>query len=244
MLTYFRWNNLGIAALESSADTFEPNAALSEILGKLWEAEGNQQKATARYRIAIAADPSYWPVYYRLGTQSLRNGQTHEAEQYLRLALKHQPDSLPILLRLARVFERTGNDAEAIKSYRKINELQPNLAPVMNNLAWLLSKKPETLDEALGYARLAVDAQPSRAEVRDTLGWIFFQKGDYSSAREHLDKAAFFNSVNPSILFHRGMAYYKLGDRERALADFKKADSASFPFPERQLTQNMIQELS
>jgi tetratricopeptide (TPR) repeat protein len=243
-LTQFRWNRLGIQKLEEVLRKAGPNAALLEIVGGLWEKEGQPDKAALSYQSAVAADPSYWPAYHRLGVQSLHAGQAAQAEQYLKSALKYQPNSPALLLNLARAFETGGNGAEALKTYRKINELHPNLAPVMNNLAWLLAKSPDTLDQALEYARLAVAAQPLKAEVRDTLGWILFQKGDYKAAKEQLDKAVLFDSLNPSIRYHRGMAHLRLDDRAEALEDFKKAGAATTPFPERQLNENMIRELS
>lgn len=243
-LTRFRWNRPGIQKLEEVLRKTGPNAALLEIVGGLWEKEGQSDKALFSYQSAVKADPSYWPAYHRLGVLSLQAGETAEAERYLKSALKYRPDSPAILLNLARACEAGGNDTEALNTYRKINELHPNLAPVMNNLAWLLAKNPDTLDEALGYARSAVDVQPLKAEVRDTLGWILFQKGDYEAAKEQLDKAVLFDSLNPSIRYHRGMAYLKLDDRAKALEDFRKAGAAAAPFPEKELNENMIRELS
>jgi len=121
--------------------------------------------------------------------------------------------------------------------------MYPNQAIVTNNLAWLLAKHPKTLDQALEYAQSAVAAQPMKAEVRDTLGWVYFKKGDYRAAVEHLNGAVLLNSLNPSIRYHRGMALFKLGDKVKALEDFREADAVSKPFPEQQMNRDMIREL-
>jgi Tfp pilus assembly protein PilF len=136
-----------------------------------------------------------------------------------------------------------GNDEEALKTYRRANELYPNLASVLNNLAWLLAKNPDTVDQALHYAQSAASIQPFRASARDTLGWVYYQKGDYSDAKEQLDKAVLFDSLNPSIRYHRGMTHLKLGEKIKALQDFREAASSSVPFPEKVQTDEMIGQL-
>jgi tetratricopeptide (TPR) repeat protein len=243
-LSHVQWHLLGIKKLENIAQKADSNAALFELIGGLWEREGGSGKGQLSYQLAIAADSSYWPAHYRLGLQALHTGQTEQAEHYFHSALRYQPDSLAILLGLARLYEANGNATAALKTYQKLNSLYPNIPPIMNNLAWLLALNPEELDEALEYARLAVAAQPVNANALDTLGWLFFQKGDYESAREQLDRAVLFNSLNPSIRYHRGMTYFKLGDKTAAMENFGAAKSALTPFPEKQLTEKMIRELS
>ena len=243
-LSQIGWRLPGIAKLENALRTVGPNAAMLEIIGGLWLKEGQHDKAISSYQAALAADPYYWPAYYQLGNQLLRTGQAERAERHFKSALKHEPDSLAILLGLARVYEKTGNDEETIRTYLKINEHYPDLASVMNNLAWLLAKKPDTLDQALEYASRAAASQPFKAEVLDTLGWIYYQKNEYRRAMEHLEKAVLFNSLSPSIRYHRGMTYLKLGDKNEALEDFRKADSAATAFPEKEHNKEMILQLS
>jgi len=238
------WQRPAISRFEHVLEKTQPNTALMEIVGRLWEKEGEPNKAIAMYQSAIAADSSYWPAYYRLAVQSFRAGETAHAEESFRSALKYQPNSLFILLGLARLYESTGNDAQALKIYRAIDELHPNLAPVMNNLAWILAKNPETLEQAVTYAQSAATAQPLKADFLDTLGWTYFLKGDYTNARENLDKAVLLDSSNPTIRHHRGMVYLRLGDKKNALADFRDAGATKAPFPERQLNDEMIRNLS
>jgi tetratricopeptide (TPR) repeat protein len=239
-----RWHLPSLARLKTFADMSDPNPALCELIGGLYEKEGLYDEATRYYNSALAADSSYWPVHNRLGVLSLRSGELAEAESHFLSASKQQPQSLIILFNLGRVYLLRGNDEAALATYREINQAYPNLAPVLNNLAWLLAKKPDRLEQALEYAKLAAASQPLNADVRDTLGWILYQKGNYELARHELDAAVLFNSLNPSIRYHRGMVYYKLGQTEKALAEFKEAASARSSFPERDLNERMVKELS
>ncbi len=243
-LSQVRWRRLGIARLENILRKTGPNPALLELVGGLWEKEGQPEKATESYRSAAAADPSYWPAHYQLGEQAFASNRPDEAERHYLEARKYQPDSSAILLGLAQVYETTGIDDAAIEIYREIGELHPNLASVMNNLAWLLSKNPDTIDEALEYATRAATSQPYRAETHDTLGWIYFQKRDYRNAGTHFDKAVLFNAIDPSIRYHRGMLFYKSGDGDRALEEFRQAEASTSSFPEKELNNEMISKLS
>lgn len=243
-LAHVQWRLPAIEKLGKIAKNIPPNASLYEMIGGLWEREGRPDEAIASYQFAISADAQYWPAHYRLGILSLNAGKGAEAEVYLRNALKHNPDSLMILIAMARAFEMNGKDDEAIAAYQKLNALHPDLPSVTNNLAWLLADKPSALNEALQYARSAVDLQPSKAEFRDTLGWIHFQLKDYEEARQQLDKAVFLNPANPSIRYHRGMAYFMLGDKTMALEEFKKAGETATAFPERQRNEDMLRKLT
>ncbi len=243
-LARVRWISAALERLEHLKGEIKPNAALLELIGSFWEDVGKPAEAQKEYAVAMAAEPDYWPAYYRSGLLRAASGSHDEAIRSFEAGLKQKPDSVRMLIALAGEYELLGKDADAEKIYRKVNQIQPDLPPVLNNLAWLLSKRPNTLDQALQFAQDAVEAQPSKAALRDTLGWIYFQKGQYEKAREHLDRAILFDSSNPSIRYHRGMAYLKLGEAEKARQDFKKCEDSATPFPERPLVEQMLKQLS
>jgi tetratricopeptide (TPR) repeat protein len=243
-LSQVRFYLLSVTELENIRTKASTNPALCEIIGGLWAREGNLDKSLASYQAAINADPAYWPAHYQIARHSLGSSKMESAERHFRLALEYRPDSLAILLGLARLNERMGNNKEAIQTYVMINELYPNMPSVLNNLAWLLAKDKATLDQALTYAEQAAVSQPFKAGIRDTLGWIYYQRGDYTKARNELDKAVLFDPADPTIRYHRGMSYLKLGDKDKAREDFEHGNSSGLPFQERKLNEEMIRKLS
>jgi tetratricopeptide (TPR) repeat protein len=80
----------------------------------------------------------------------------------------------------------------------------------LNNLAYYLAS--ENADEALKFAQQAAELAPDSPYVQDTLGWIYYRKGLYSSAIRYL-KTAVAKEPNPRRQFHLGMSYLKSGDR-------------------------------
>jgi tetratricopeptide (TPR) repeat protein len=234
------WSVAGLERLEQFIAKDGPNAALLEMSGNAWEEEGQPARARRHYEDAVAAEPEYWPAYYRLGLLAAAEGRPEAAIVCFQTVLRSQQTLLPVFLDLAKAYEAAGNDAEALGVYQTAHRLFPDHPQVVNNLAWLLAKNPETLDSALQHAQAAVSIQPFSAAARDTLGWIYFQKEDFAEAHAQLNKAVLLDAYNPSIRYHRGMASWKLGEAERALRDFQKAESSALPYPEKELAQKMI----
>ena len=69
-------------------------------------------------------------------------------------------------------------------------------------------------DEALKFAQQAVEIAPEDASTQDTLGWVYYRKGLYRNAVDHLKLAA---AKEPTARrqFHLAMSYLKAGDRDR-----------------------------
>ena len=70
---------------------------------------------------------------------------------------------------------------------------------------------------ALEYAEQAVRLSPDSATVQDTIGWIYYRKGDFNTAATHL-RTAVAKESSPRRQFHLAMAYLRLGQLERGNA--------------------------
>jgi tetratricopeptide (TPR) repeat protein len=57
----------------------------------------------------------------------------------------------------------------------------------------------------------------------DTLGWIYYLKGQYPSAISELQKAAALDPQNPVVQYHLAMAYYKNNQAKEARDFLNKA---------------------
>jgi tetratricopeptide (TPR) repeat protein len=67
--------------------------------------------------------------------------------------------------------------------------------------------------------------------VLDTVGWIYFKKGDSTKALEYLERAREKSANNPTILYHLGMAYAKAGKTAQAKECLKKALAMGREYP-------------
>jgi chaperonin cofactor prefoldin len=113
---------------------------------------------------------------------------------------------------------------------KKALELDPGFAPAANNLAFLLADQDKELDRALELALKAKERLPDDPGVMDTLGWAYYKKGLYDSARSELLDSIEKMPDNAVIHYHLGLTYYKKGEKEKAREELEKALSLDNSF--------------
>jgi thiol-disulfide isomerase/thioredoxin len=109
-------------------------------------------------------------------------------------------------------------------------------ANALNTVAWELAKSKRSLDKARQFSEEALKLLPanvparSKAAYQDTLGYIYFQQGDYAKALEWLKQAAEnAGGVNDGeIVFHLAQTQEKLNQTDDALASYLKVAGAFF----------------
>jgi len=65
--------------------------------------------------------------------------------------------------------------------------------------------------------------KPDDGYITDSLGWVYYKKGEYEKALEYLQKAIGIVPDDPIMLEHLGDAYLKLNDKTNALKFYKKS---------------------
>jgi len=98
---------------------------------------------------------------------------------------------------------------------------------VYNLLAYVYALQKKLLDKALSYVRRALEQDPENIAYQDTLGWVYYQQGDYEKALEvfasilvRLDGMDF--EGMDEIYYHAGMVYDALGRSSEARALWEK----------------------
>ena len=109
--------------------------------------------------------------------------------------------------------------------YEELIKENPNNYSTMNNYCYFLSLRKEKLEYAKELGLKVVKAYPEEPTYLDTYGWILYVNKEYKEAETYLAKAVK-NSNNGTILEHYGDALYQLGQVEKALEYWKKAQSA------------------
>jgi cellulose synthase operon protein C len=108
-------------------------------------------------------------------------------------------------------------------SYKKALQIQPEQPIASNNLAYLMIEAGQNSDVALSLAQVARRALPNSSSTADTLAWVYYQKGNYTSARSLLEDALKTAPDDASIHYHLGMTYSKLANPADAAIHLKKA---------------------
>jgi len=69
-----------------------------------------------------------------------------------------------------------------------------------------------------------IEKHPDNATYLDTHAWVLYMLEDYEGAKKYLEKAIQSQSnVSATILEHYGDVLSKLGEKERAIEQWKKA---------------------
>jgi Tfp pilus assembly protein PilF len=216
------------------------SAVLPQFLGQLYMASGQPDRARAAFLAAKSANPKATGVDLRLAELDLAQNRLVEAKATLTPMLTAEGGNSAALLLLAQVEQRSGNAAAAIDNYRKVLANDSKNVMALNDLAYVLSNEMKW-DEAMGYAQQAKELAPGDMTVEDTLGWIYYRKGLYSSAVPHLEAAV---AKAPSAVrkYHLAMAYLKAGDRQRGATVLEQAVKMDPKLPEAQEARQVLME--
>jgi hypothetical protein len=128
-----------------------------------------------------------------------------------------------------KVYEPLVADLEAgLARHPDQRQIRGMLAQYLNNIAWGLVTAPGSTRDpqrALSLARRAVELAPTTAIYLNTLGVAQYRAGQYAESVATLEKslAAGKGESDAFDLFFLAMARFKLGQIDRARADFGRA---------------------
>ena len=78
----------------------------------------------------------------------------------------------------------------------------------------------------------------------DTLAWAYYKQGEYSQARDLLEKAVAAAPDTAIFNYHMGMVLYKSGEKNAARQVLEKALAGDEPFVGRDVAEQTLKELS
>ena len=160
-------------------------------------------------------------------------------EQVAKLAPK---DITTHMLRGAVAYQR-GDRKRAQEAYETVLTIEPRFGPAANNLALLLSEQDGDRERALQLAQLAKEVSPEDPSVSDTLGWILSKRGVHQRGLALLQESASKLPGNPTVQYHLGATYARVGDRDRARKALAAAVASKVDFPEREAAKRALVEL-
>jgi Flp pilus assembly protein TadD len=106
---------------------------------------------------------------------------------------------------------------------QKAIALNPENAAALNYLGYTWAEQGAQLDEAENLIRRALKIEPNDGFYVDSLGWVYYQRGDYVKAIEHLERAVELVGDDPTIIEHLGDAYGKAGRAKDAVHTYTQA---------------------
>jgi tetratricopeptide (TPR) repeat protein len=224
------------------------------LLGKVYGAKKDYKQAEKAFQRAVDIQPMWPEPNNNLARLYLSQGKQKEAVEKFEAALKNNPASPDAFygenptayLSLGFIYQQNREDEKAIQIYERALERNPNLWVAANNLAALLSGKSgsaEDLERALTLAKRAYLFRSEEPAVLDTLGWIYYQKGDMNQALDLIEKALAGDPENPALNYHMGMVLYKTGRTDEAREKLAKATEGGEKFPGREEAEKVLRKL-
>ena len=112
--------------------------------------------------------------------------------------------------------ERSDNWERAEADFLTALEYQPDQPHVLNYLGYSWIEKRINLDRAQDMVRKAVNLRPNDGYIVDSLGWVYYQLGDFDNAVTELERAVELLPEDPIINDHLGDAYWRVGRNREA----------------------------
>jgi arylsulfatase A-like enzyme/Tfp pilus assembly protein PilF len=167
---------------ESDPEKGETHVRLGWILGR----QGRRDEALAELHKAMDLAPDTPEYCANLGSVFLELNCRDQAREMFQSAVQIDPACGNF--EIAKLLESSGDIDGAIKHFKLTLTHDPNWIPLYTMTAVLLARQ-RRFDEALEFARRAVELSPEDADVHYNLGLMFADMRDYTRAVGPLEAA-------------------------------------------------------
>jgi tetratricopeptide (TPR) repeat protein len=211
-----------VAAMQRAVASSRPEtegAAWARVqLGDLYFNSGRTDEAAEQYEAALTDFNDYHLALAALAKVRAAQGQYNEAIQLYEQAVAIIPQPT-ILAALGDLYARTGSPAQAELQYDTVEFIGKlssfNQQLYNRELALFYADHNIKLAEAL---KLTTQEIKVRQDIYgyDALAWALFKNGHLDKAAEAIAAAMKLGTQDPSIYYHAGMIYYRLGEQQQA----------------------------
>jgi tetratricopeptide (TPR) repeat protein/transglutaminase-like putative cysteine protease len=242
---------------DEAADAFRKQIGVNPFdehaynyLGLALQQQQKFDEAEAAFKKQIGVNPLDPVAHAALGGILLGQHKYAEAVPELDKASVLSPDNAGLQVGLGQAYLNTGETAKALAAFEKAAETSQT-PDVWNNVAYNLADHKLDLEKAQQYAESAVSA--TAANLRnvelsnltldnlnavasigaywDTLGWVYFQKGDDAKALEFIEAAWLLNQ-HGEVGDHLAQIYERRHEKDRAIQMYALAIAAPHSVPD------------
>ncbi|MGH9714037.1 MAG: DUF3857 domain-containing protein [Candidatus Acidiferrales bacterium] len=248
---------LRLGKFDDAADAFRKQIGVNpydehayDYLGITYQQQLKYSDAAAAYSKQIEVNPLDPIAHAALGGLFLEQHKYAEAVPELDKATVLTPDNAGLQVSLGNAYINTGEQENALAAFEKAAELSQT-PTVWNNIAYNLAEHQLELDKAQRYAESAAAATAANLrnvelahltlddlnEVQaigaywDTLGWVYFQRGDLDRAERYI-RAAWLLNQHGEVADHLARVLEKRGQKDQAIRTYAMALVAIHSVPE------------
>jgi len=168
-----------------------------------------------------------WPesesILYELANYyKLRNEYKKSLKIYEKLIKKFGENNRVIFL-YASNLDKVNRWKDAKNLFLKLLKKNPEDTYTLNYISYRLSLRDEELEYALRLIKKALTLDPENGYFLDTIGWVEFKRKNFKNAVFYLEKATSILPNSVEVLDHLGDCYFKLGRKNEAIYQWKRA---------------------
>lgn len=133
------------------------------------------------------------------------------------------PDNVETYYEYALFLHKLNDPAGAMRQMAEVLKREPKHARALNYVGYTWAEEGRNLPEAKAYIEQAVALLPKDGFVRDSMGWVYYQMGDFPAAVRELELAVALSPDDPTIYEHLGDAYLKNNESAKARDAYAKS---------------------
>lgn len=203
-------------------------------MGRIYLGWKLKEQAETDFRLALKADPKFYPALIGLGDVARAAGKFADAEARYREALAIHDDA-EARGGLGLALMEQGKAAEAKAELEKAVALWPDQPRVLHALS-RIAREQKDLAAAAKTLTLLLDLTPRDREMRKELANLEVERGNLKGAAEQFEQYLKYGDGDANVFRAMADTYKKLGDaagEQRALEQLSGVESSSPEAPLR-----------
>jgi len=217
-----RWAVVAIETCQKAAAGGPRLAAAHACLGRVFDAQGEYQKAAEEYRRTLQLEPTSDDAYGGLAAAYARLGRLDEAEQAYKQAISARPGYWATYNWLGLFYMGHARYADAATMFSQVMALAPDSFTGYYNLGGVRVLQGRYAD-AIPLLEKSLNIRPT-ADARSNLATAYFQMRRYAESASNFEEAVKLDPKNYLFWGNLGDAYYWApGRRQEAAAAYEKA---------------------
>ena len=184
---------------------------------------GHKEQARQILAELMTLAPTHEEIYLTSSYFYEEENQWDRAIQALNAGLGKVSRPAEIHFRLAVIYEKQNQRDKSIQEIKKVLELDPKNPDAQNFLGYSYAEAGTNLDEAEKLVQDALRSKPNSGHIIDSLGWVYFKKGQYDKAVAELERAHRLMPQDATVAEHLGDAYFQQKRFRDALRIYRRA---------------------
>ncbi len=185
---------------------------------------------------SIAKRPGLSAFYEYLSEIFRDRGEVGHSIDILKKGLARVPvserEGLYYILGMSQ--DKQGDFDACVASMKKVLRINPKNSGALNYLGYSFADRGIRLEEAEDLLKKALAVKPDDGYITDSLGWVYFKKGDLENARIFLLKAYQAVPGEATIAEHMGDLSWAENEKAAALRYYREALAILMKKPEKE----------